>query len=141
MTPTGSAITPFEFDHLWASERGIGSVYPYCIAQYGGQVAFLANDNIYIITLDGITPIGGTARDAIYTDLANAAFIPFANIIPFFQAGYVYLTYQIYIPFLTFVRVYVYSFDGQSWETWDLAISAEPAATPTPQITCAPNTV
>jgi hypothetical protein len=139
MTPTGSAVTPFEFDHLWASERGIGNVYPFSIAQYGGQVAFIAADNIYIITLDGINAIGGTARDAIYADLANSTTTPFANIIPYFTKGYVYLTYQIWIPFATFVRVYVYSFEDQNWAPWDIDL-AQPLPSQA-QISCAPNVV
>jgi hypothetical protein len=145
VTPTGSAVTPFEFDHLWASERGIGNVFPFTIAQYGGQCAFVAADNIYIITLSGINAIGGTARDAIYADLNKATGTPFANITPILNRGYVYLTYMLLIPLVdsfgfALTRVYVYSFDDQNWAAWDLDLSTSGAGT-NPTVFCAPSAV
>ena len=138
MTPTGSAVTPWEFDHMWASEHGIGNVFPWSIAQYGPTAAFVAQDNIYSLSVTNAQPIGGKARDAIMADLANAAWPPVANIIPIFKNGYVYLTYMILIPFAGFVRNYVYSFDDKNWATWDLAI---PQASIFQQLSCAPNVV
>lgn len=132
MTPTGSAVTPWEFDHMWASEHGIGNVYPWSIAQYGPTAIFISQDNVYSLSVTNAQPIGGTARDAIMADLASATSTPFANILPGYVLGYVYLTYVILIPLGTFVRKYVYSFEDKNWATWDLAI---------PGITCAPNYV
>lgn len=141
MTPTGSAITPWEFDHLWASERGIGNVYPWSIGQYGGQVAFIATDNIYLMTLETSNPFGGTARDAIFADLANAMATPMANIIPYFTKGYVYLTYELFIPMNGFVRQYVYSFGEQNWSVWDLPLTQVVGAITVNQLACPPNVV
>ena len=135
---SGSAVTPFTFDHMWASDHGIGNVVPFSIAQYGPQAAFIAGDNIYALSITNAQAIGGTARDAIFTDLANATFTPFANIIPIFVNGYVYLTYQLFIPLNGFVRNYVYSFEDKNWSPWDLEIFANP---PMPALTCAPNVV
>jgi hypothetical protein len=123
--PSGSSITPFEFDHMWASERGIGNVFPWSIAQYGPQAAFIAVDNIYSLSITNAATIGGTARDAIYADLANMipGRNPFANIIPIFKAGYVYLTYEIVIPMASVTRVWIYSFEDKNWASWDIPVT------------------
>lgn len=138
--PTGSAVTPFRFDHMWASDHGIGAVLPFSIAQYGPTAAFIAFDNIYTLGLTSATPIGGTARDAIMADLANIQLptLPYANIIPIYKQGYVYLTYNIWIPFPTFLRHWVYSFEDKNWSSWDLQIPYVLGVTP---MYCAPNVV
>jgi hypothetical protein len=145
MTPTGSAITPWQFDHMWASEHGIGNVHPFSIAQYGPTCAFIADDNIYSLSVTNAQPIGGTARDAIMTDLANSTGSPFANILPKYKQGYTYLTYNILIPLeynapanTMHLRMYVYSFEDQSWTIRDFTL---PVAYPSPALTCAPNVV
>jgi len=137
-SPTGSAIAPWEFDHLWASDHGIGNVLPWSIAQYGPNVAFVSTDNIYTLSVTNSQPIGGDARDAIFADIATAPWSPFACIAPYFKSGYVYLTYQIYIPFNNYVRLYVYAFEDQNWSTWDLGIIGNP---PFQSMTCQPNVV
>lgn len=135
---SGQALTPFTFDHMWASDHGIGNVLPFSIAQYGPMACFIAADNIYSMSVSSVTQIGGTARDAIYADIANATSTPFANIVPIFKNGYVYISYVIMIPFAGFVRMYVYSFDEKNWSPWDLGIFGNP---PSPALTCAPNVV
>jgi len=136
--PTGSSILPWQFNHMWASEHGIGNVLPWSIAQYGPNCAFISTDNIYTLSITTSQPIGGTARDAIFADIANSQFTPFATIVPFFAAGYTYLTYQIYVTVNNFVRLYVYSFEDQNWSTWDLGLINSPNY---PVLTCAPNVV
>jgi len=137
---TGSAVTPFTFDHMWASDHGIGNVLPFSIAQYGPAAAFISNDNIYSLSVSSSTPIGGTARDGIFSDLSAASSAPFANIVPILENGFVYLTYQIYIPLaqLGVVRAWIYSFDDKNWSIWDLGLAANP---PSLVLTCAPNVV
>jgi hypothetical protein len=137
-SPSGSAVTPFTFNHMWASDHGIGNVLPFSIAQYGPSCCFIAEDNIYNLSVTSANAIGGAARDAIFSDLANATATPFANIAPIIQNGFVYLTYLLLIPLAGFVRMYVYSFDDKNWAPWDLQITANP---PAPALTCAPNVV
>ena len=136
--PSGSAVTPFTFDHMWASDHGIGNVLPFSIAQYGPTAAFIATDNIYSLSITNAAAIGGTARDAIFADIAAATGTCFANIVPIYKNGYVYLQYVILIPFTGFVRMYVYSFEDKNWSPWDLPIFANP---PGVTLTCAPNVV
>jgi hypothetical protein len=145
-SPSGSAVAPFQFNHLWASEHGIGNVLPWSIAQYGSQGAFISQDNIYSLGLTNVQQIGGTARDAIMQDLADmiagASFSPgtaYAAILPIFKKGYVYLTYQIFIPFEDFMRMWVYSFEDKNWMKWELPIN-DPAVL-TPVFFCPPNVV
>jgi hypothetical protein len=145
--PTGSAITPWEFDHMWASDHGIGNVLPWSIAQYGPTGAFVAEDNIYTLSVGNVQPIGGTARDAIYADIANVPNIgvtgsdmrPFGFILPKYKNGFVYLTYNILLPFLSFCRLYVYSFEDKNWSPWDLPFSTDDVDLP--QFTCPGNVV
>lgn len=138
-SPTGSSAAPFTFDHMWASDHGIGNVFPWSIAQYGPNVAFISTDNIYTLSITNSQPIGGGARDAIFADLAQAAFTPFAAIIPHFVFGkFVYLTYELFIPVNGLIRNWVYSFEEQNWAPWDLGILGDPNY---PAMTCAPNVV
>lgn len=71
MSPLNSGIQPFDFSHLWASHKGIGTVYPQTIAQYGSLGAFVADDDIYTIGYEGINVISGFAKTAIYAKIAS----------------------------------------------------------------------
>lgn len=71
---TGNSLPPFLFNHLWASELGIGCPYPYTITQYGSIVAFATDAGIYSLGLNGLSEIGGQARTYLY-QLLNSQFI------------------------------------------------------------------
>lgn len=118
-TPTGNGLAPFQFDHLWASDHGIGNIYPWSIHQYGSIACFVASENIYQMGVSSFDPIGGTARDAIFADLALASGNPVASIVPTENLGYIYLTYRISIPLTTFTRHYIYSIEDKNWMAWD----------------------
>jgi uncharacterized membrane protein YgcG len=118
-TPTGRGLVPFQFDHLWASEHGIGSVYPWSIHSYGPYICFVSIEQIYWLGTGGLTPIGGTARDAILADLSLASNTPVASIAPTEALGYVNLVYRISIPLTTFTRHYEYNFEAQNWAIRD----------------------
>lgn len=66
INPTGNGIQPFSFNHLWASELGIGSPFYYTIAQYGAMVGFVSDSGIYTLGLTGLVEIGQKARTYIY---------------------------------------------------------------------------
>src|SRR5262249_4464516 len=59
LSPTGRGSAPFDFNHLWASQNGIGNIYPFSIAQYGNMGIFISFEQIYQITPGGMQPIGG----------------------------------------------------------------------------------
>lgn len=118
-TPTGSSLVPFQFDHLWASNHGIGNVYSWSIHSYGSIVCFISVEQIYQMGVASFEAIGGKARDAIMADLALTSGVPTAAIVPTERLGYVYLTYRISIPLTTFTRHYWYSIEDKNWMAFD----------------------
>lgn len=124
MNPTGSGSAPFTFQHLWASEHGVGNLWPFTNAQYGLMGVFVAEDNVYQLSPTGFNVIGGFARDAIIADLSKASSYPCASILPGFNFGYVYLVYILMIPQtsngVTSTVCYLYSFEDQNWMRWTL---------------------
>lgn len=118
MTPTGVGTAPFDFNHMWASQNGIGNVYPFSIAQYGSNGIFISNEQIYQMTPSTMQPIGGGARDAIMADLAKATGSPKASIDRGWRLGHVYLTYHLRIPLTNSMRSYVYSLEDNNWSRW-----------------------
>lgn len=117
--PTGNAVTPFQFDHLWASNHGIGNVYPWSIHSYGAIACFISVEQIYQMGVSSFEAIGGMARDAIMADLGNASGTPVGAIVPTENQGYVYMTYRISIPLGTFTRHYWYSIEDKNWMAFD----------------------
>lgn len=116
--PTGNGAAPFDFNHLWASQNGVGSVYPFSLAQYGNVGMFVSYENIYQMQGQNLSAVGGGARDAIMTDLANATGSPKASIDRAFTLGYTYLVYHLRIPLTNSTRSYVFSFDDGNWASW-----------------------
>jgi hypothetical protein len=117
-TPTGQGQAPFDFNHMWASQNGIGSVYPFTIAQYGNMGVFVCFEQIYQITASTLQPIGGGARDAIITDLNNATGSPKASIDRGFKLGYTYLIYHLRIPQTNGTKSWIFSVEDSHWESW-----------------------
>lgn len=144
----GQGGRPFDFDHLWAANRGIGSVIPFCVASYGSIGVFIASDNVYQMGVANFKVIGTKVIDAILVDLAqNPAFFnstsnippilfngtgiqnpPIAAIVPKFSDGYVYPCYVLVIPLglppktgnsiPIATAVWVYDFKDESWTRW-----------------------
>lgn len=73
VNPTGNGVEPFQFNHLWASELGIGCPYPNSISQYGASVAFMTDAGGYTLGLAGLSAIGGSANSYL-CKLLNTAF-------------------------------------------------------------------
>lgn len=118
MTPTGKGVAPFDFNHMWSSQNGIGNVFPFTIAQYGNTGIFVSFEQIYQITPGALQPIGGGARDAILSDLAKATGSPKASIDRGFNLGYTFLNYHLRIPLNGFTRSYVFSLEENNWTSW-----------------------
>lgn len=120
MTSISSGPLPFDFNHLWASDRGIGSVFPFSIAGYGPIGIFIASDDIYNLSLGGFKKVGGKARNAIYNDLANAIASPVASMFPTFTSAYPYLTYMLSIPLAGNVaKNWCYFVEDDCWMPWN----------------------
>jgi hypothetical protein len=118
MSPTGRGAAPFDFNHLWASQNGVGNVYPFSIAQYGNMGVFISFEQIYQITPGGMKDIGGSARDSIMQDLASATGSPKASFDRGFQLGVPYLIYHLRIPTGTGTKSWIYSIEDAHWFPW-----------------------
>jgi hypothetical protein len=122
VSPTGNGTVPFDFNHMWASEQGIGNLYTAGVAQYGDTGVFISTEDIYKLSSSAINPIGRGARDAIMSDLASTFSTPTAIIAPALSLGFVYLTYQLYIALPNGnTRVYVLSLEDNNWASWTLS--------------------
>ena len=123
MAPTGVGTAPFDFNHIWNSQDGIGGIFPNTLAQYGATGVFVATDNIYMISNYNFNPIGGNARDAIFADFNTAligvnSYLPIGAIVPGYADDFVYLVYQLFIPLGMNgpTVMWQYSFENQTWE-------------------------
>ncbi|HEY1646278.1 MAG TPA: hypothetical protein VGF75_08045 [Candidatus Saccharimonadales bacterium] len=109
MSPTGTGIVPFTFNHLWASQLGIGSVLPNSICQYGSSVAFAANDGFFTLGLGGLANLGRQANSYIFKTINTApplsgsieefTLVPQAIIVPYIL-GSPDLFYIVAVPVL-----------------------------------------
>lgn len=140
--PTGNGAAPFQFNHLWASQYGVGNVAFYASAQYGLTGVVIARDNIYSIQSYQLQPIGGNARDLIMSNISNAgggnifgAIVPHftSGVLPTFTPGLglvvgntvIYLTYWLFMPATLpsqNTRVWVYSFEDSNWQAFNLPL-------------------
>lgn len=119
MTSISQGLLPFDFNHLWASDRGIGNVYPFSIAGYGPVGMFISSDDIYELSLGGFKKIGGVARNAIFEDLASAVVTPIASLFPSYAVGYPYLTYKLSIPVAGGKsKNWCYFVEADAWMPW-----------------------
>ena len=117
VTNTGNGQVPFNFNHLWASDRGIGNVLPFTVAQYGPIGMFVAYDDLYNVSLGGFQRIGGGSKSDLMRDLNNAVSSRIATIIPRLSLNYVYLLYLVAIPLGKDTKFWIYSVDDKSWST------------------------
>lgn len=122
ITPLNSGIMPFNFDHMWASHKGVGTIFPQTIAQYGPKGAFVANDDIYSIGLEGLGVIGGAAKRAIYADLMASNFNIQGSMTALNINGAPELCYILGMqlnsntaPTNNFIRTYIYGFETKQW--------------------------
>lgn len=112
----GSGQNPWNFNHLWASDRGIGNVFSFGYASYGPLGIFIASDDIYNVSLGGFKKIGGVARDSIYNDLAKASSPPIGTIVPFYSSNYIYNHYRLMINQGNNAVTWIYSIEDDSWQ-------------------------
>lgn len=118
MVPTGVGTNPWDFNHLWASEKGIGNVQPQSIDSYGSIGIFLSSEEFYQMSAASFKEIGGGAFDQVNTELTYATENVIGNIIPVFSKQYRYLLYILSIPVENDCIYYAYSIQEQNWTRW-----------------------
>lgn len=115
VTPTGNGIQPFDFNHLWAAEHGIGQYYPQGCAAYGSVGFILAFDNIYTFTVNSFAPIGTKVMEQIVKDLGGPATTVYAWTLPQKFTNSLYMTYEIAIGNEENTIIWSYSTKDQNW--------------------------
>jgi hypothetical protein len=115
MIPNSSG-SGFDFDHLWASDRGIGNILSQTLAGFGPMNIFVSGDEIYKITPNSFDAIGKRSLNAIKNDLANAVGFVTGHITPYIVSNFVYPTYHLLIDFDDKLTVdWVYSIKDDNW--------------------------
>jgi len=97
LVPVNRGTAPFDFNHLWASDRGIGNIYAQSIANYGSVGIFISTDEIYQMGISSFEEIGRNSLNAIMDDLAEAGPNVFAAIVPQWIKNFIYLVYLLTI--------------------------------------------
>ena len=99
MFPTGIGTAPFAFEHFSFAKKGVGNFYPYSLDTYANSSAFVAQDDIYLMSGISLTPIGKNTKKAIFKDLDQlSGGIITGTIIPSLGIGYDFLSYWLSIP-------------------------------------------
>ena len=115
MSPTGQGASPFQIQQMSYSAKGVGNKYAYSLASYGNLCAFVANDDIYQMTIASEPQrIGTKAKQAIFKDLAKSSG---DSVVGFFVSdfgpGYDFLSYWLSIPGANVT--WIYHFDEGNW--------------------------
>lgn len=115
MTPTGKGTAPFDFNHLWASERGVGNVYPYACASYGNMGIIVSSEQVYSLSMTSFDPLGGLARNGIFVDLVNATSTIIGSILPKWSVDYPYPVYKLLVPQYPDTIEWNYAIEDKHW--------------------------
>lgn len=118
MTAVSDGVLPYDFNHLWASDRGIGNVFAFSISGYGPIGMFISADDVYNISVGGFKNVGGPARESIFNDLDSASSTPLSTMIPKWSGRYAYLAYLLAIPMGKDTKFWMYALEDGSWTTW-----------------------
>jgi hypothetical protein len=128
MSPLNSGIDPFAFNHMWASQKGVGCPFDNTMSQYGSEGAFVSDTDIYTMGLGGLQTIAGTAKQAIYRDIYASRRPGFALITPLVINGEPELSYILLLqqPAAggTFLNIFwVYSYVSKLWTKMEFVLS------------------
>lgn len=115
MVPTTGQGLVWTFNHLWASDRGIGNAFPQTLAGFGPMGIFGSGEAFYKITPNSFDDISSKATDDILTDLANRNGSAFATILPYLAPGYAYSVYMLFIQMGQNTVSWWYDIKENSW--------------------------
>lgn len=115
MIPTTGQGNAWDFNHLWASDRGIGNAFPQTIAGFGPMGIFISGEGIYKITPTSFDDIGLGATDLILTDISNATGLESATILPYFSPKYPYSVYWLNLGVGNDTVSWFYNIKEQGW--------------------------
>lgn len=115
MLPTSGQGIAFDFDHLWASDRGIGNAFPQTLAGFGPIGIFGSGEGFYKITPNSFDDVSKNATDSILADLSNRTGLVQATIIPYFSPDYPYTVYLLNIHIERDIVQWLFDLKENSW--------------------------
>lgn len=115
MLPTSGQGLAFDFDHLWASDRGIGNAYPQTLAGFGPLGIFGSSEAFYKITPNSFDDISKGATDSILQDIFDRTGTVQATILPYFGQNYPYTVYMLNIQIGSDTVQWLYDLKESSW--------------------------
>lgn len=115
MIPTSGQGLAFDFNHLWASDRGIGNAFPQTLAGFGPMGIFGSGEGFYKITPNSFDDIGKGATDQILTDIFDRTGVVAATILPYFHPTYPYTVYMLNITMGNDTVQWLYDIKESSW--------------------------
>lgn len=115
MLPTSGQGLVFDFNHLWASDRGIGNAYPQTLAGFGPLGIFGSGEAFYKITPNSFDDISKGATDNILTDIFNRTGSVQATILPYFSTRYPFTVYMLNIQIGTDTVQWLHDLKEGSW--------------------------
>lgn len=117
LNPVGRGVLPFEFNHFWAAEKGIGSVYAQSLANYGSFCCFISSESIILLSASSIDDIGGKAANAIYDDLAKSSQV-IGTILPYFSPDKIYHCYYLTLSIGNDTVHWLCEIKNKAWTRW-----------------------
>lgn len=128
VTATGIGANPFAFEHLATEPQGVGNFYPYSLASFGNRFTiFVAEDDIYGVTLPDFEPLGGNVRREIFADIrdTDTSIGPITGrILPNLGVGYDFLAYYLTIPKTASTTTWVLAIEERNWSKLEHAAGA-----------------
>jgi len=115
MLPTSGQGLAFDFNHLWASDRGIGNAYPQTLAGFGPLGIFGSGEAFYKITPNSFDDISKGATDEILTDIFNRTGSASSTILPYFSTKYPYTVYMLNIQIGNDTVQWIHDLKEGSW--------------------------
>ena len=115
MIPTSGQGIVWTFNHLWASDRGIGNAFPQTLAGFGPIGIFGSGEGFYKITPNSFDDIGKGATDNILTDISTRSGVVSATILPYLKSGYTLTFYMLNIQMGSDTVSWWYDLKETSW--------------------------
>lgn len=113
--PTSGQGLVFDFNHLWASDRGIGNAFPQTLAGFGPMGIFGSGEAFYKITPNSFDNISKGATDNILMDIFNRTGNMQATILPYISTQYPFTCYMLNIETGDDTVQWIYDINEGSW--------------------------
>ncbi len=115
MIPTSGQGLVWDFNHMWASDRGIGNAFPQTLASFGPIGIFGSGEAFYKITPNSFQDISLGATDVILTDIGNRTGTVQATILPYLNLEFPFTCYILMIQNGSDTICWVFDLKENNW--------------------------